>query len=216
MRPGKSVVPPGSSVAMGDAFGRHRHRFTRCQEEPIEMRTKVIAPLTTIALSGAMLFGISAPAAQAAPPPVASARQLAGVTASITQVIDGLGTFTGTFTPTQFGTNNGQLTVDGVLNGTVTDAAGNVLATVTDLAFNDVPVTAAQATDACQILNLDLGPLDLNILGLRVQLNEVQLDITAVPGPGNLLGNLLCAVAGLLDGNATGGLANLLNRLLGL
>ncbi|WP_347108622.1 ABC transporter substrate-binding protein [Paenarthrobacter sp. S56] len=180
------------------------------------MRTKVIAPLTTIALSGAMLFGMSAPAVQAAPPPSASAQQLAGVTAPITQVIDGLGTFTGTFTPTQFNNQNGQLTVNGLLNGTLKDASGNVLATVTNLAFTNVPVTAAQATGSCQILHLDLGPLDLNLLGVQVHLNEVVLDITAVPGPGNLLGNLLCAVAGLLDGNATGGLANLLNRLLGL
>ncbi|PZF79466.1 hypothetical protein [Jiangella anatolica] len=52
----------------------------------------------------------------------------------------------------------------------------------------------------CPILHLELGPLDLNLLGLRVQLNQVVLDITAIPGPGNLLGNLLCAIAGLLDG----------------
>jgi hypothetical protein len=60
-------------------------------------------------------------------------------------------------------------------------------------------------------LHLDLGPLDLNLLGLRVQLNEVVLDITALPGPGNLLGNLLCAVAGLLDGVNLG---DVLGRLL--
>ena len=52
----------------------------------------------------------------------------------------------------------------------------------------------------CPILTLVLGPLDLNLLGLRVQLNRVNLRITAVSGPGNLLGNLLCAVAGLLNG----------------
>ena len=52
----------------------------------------------------------------------------------------------------------------------------------------------------CPVLHLELGPLDLNLLGLRVQLNQVVLDITAIPGGGNLLGNLLCAVAGLLDG----------------
>ena len=51
---------------------------------------------------------------------------------------------------------------------------------------------------ACDILNLVLGPLDLNILGLEVHLNQVVLDIIATPGPGQLLGNLLCAVAGLL------------------
>jgi hypothetical protein len=61
-----------------------------------------------------------------------------------------------------------------------------------------------------------LGPLDLNLLGLMVHLNQVVLDITAVPGAGNLLGNLLCAVAGLLDqGGPLQGLINLLNQILG-
>jgi len=57
-------------------------------------------------------------------------------------------------------------------------------------------------------------------LGLVVDLNQVELNITAEPGPGNLLGNLLCAVAGLLDGpgplnNLLNGIATLLNRILG-
>ncbi|YCH06946.1 ABC transporter substrate-binding protein [Arthrobacter sp. alpha11c] len=178
------------------------------------MRTKVIAPITTIALSGAMLFGFSAPVANAAPPPAASAQQLADVAATpINQTIQGVGTFVGTFTPTQFGTSNGQLTVTGLVQGTFTSVTG-VVTQVSQIVTTTVGT--AQADAACDILNLDLGPLDLNILGLRIQLNEVQLDITAVPGAGNLLGNLLCAVAGLLDGNAAGGLANLLNRLLGL
>jgi hypothetical protein len=68
---------------------------------------------------------------------------------------------------------------------------------------------------ACPVLHLELGPLDLNLLGLRVQLNQVVLDITAVPGPGNLLGNLLCAIAGLLNGvDLSGVLGDLLQRLL--
>jgi len=67
----------------------------------------------------------------------------------------------------------------------------------------------------CPILHLDLGPLDLNLLGLHVHLNEVVLDIEAIPGPGNLLGNLLCAIAGLLDGVDLGGvLGNLLQNLI--
>jgi hypothetical protein len=69
--------------------------------------------------------------------------------------------------------------------------------------------------DVCPILHLELGPLDLNLLGLRVQLNQVVLDVTAIPGPGNLLGNLLCAVAGLLDGVDLGEvLGNLLQSLI--
>jgi hypothetical protein len=60
-----------------------------------------------------------------------------------------------------------------------------------------------------------LGPLDLNLLGLMVYLNQVVLDITAQSGPGNLLCNLLCAVAHILDGGAPlGALAGLLNNIL--
>jgi hypothetical protein len=60
-------------------------------------------------------------------------------------------------------------------------------------------MTTPPQPEVCPILHLELGPLDLNLLGLRVQLNQVVLDVTAIPGPGNLLGNLLCAIAGLLD-----------------
>jgi hypothetical protein len=77
-------------------------------------------------------------------------------------------------------------------------------------------ITAAQATGSCRILELVLGPLHLDLLGLVVDLNQVHLTITAQQGPGNLLGNLLCAVANLLNGGNTGGLATLLNRILGL
>jgi hypothetical protein len=68
----------------------------------------------------------------------------------------------------------------------------------------------------CQILDLTLGPLNLNLLGLVVTLNQVHLNITAVPGPGNLLGNLLCSVTHLLDSGNTAGLQSLLNILNGL
>jgi hypothetical protein len=69
------------------------------------------------------------------------------------------------------------------------------------------------------VLHLVLGPLDLNLLGLVVHLNTVVLDITAVPGAGNLLGNLLCALTGILDGGLNlplNTIAALLNAILGL
>jgi hypothetical protein len=60
----------------------------------------------------------------------------------------------------------------------------------------------------------------LNLLGLVVHLDQVNLDITAEQGSGNLLGNLLCAVAGLLDpptgGGGGGGLTGLLNGIVAL
>ena len=51
----------------------------------------------------------------------------------------------------------------------------------------------------CDILFLDLGPISLNVLGLAVDLSRILLDIDAVPGAGNLVGNLLCAIANLLN-----------------
>jgi hypothetical protein len=73
---------------------------------------------------------------------------------------------------------------------------------------------AVPTPGACSILSLNLGPLDLNRLGLRVALDHVVLLIEAIPGAGALLGNLLCAVAGLLDGGLGGALGGLLNNLL--
>lgn len=76
-----------------------------------------------------------------------------------------------------------------------------------------MPITSATGT--CQILDLTLGPLDLNLLGLMVHLNQVHLTITAQSAPGNLLGNLLCSVAHLLDNSGPlQGLVGLLNNIL--
>ena len=77
------------------------------------------------------------------------------------------------------------------------------------------PMQPAPTPGACDILTLNLGPLDLDLLGLRVALDPVNLLIEAIPGAGNLLGNLLCGVVGLLDGGLLGGgLGGLLNNLL--
>ena len=57
------------------------------------------------------------------------------------------------------------------------------------------PMQAQQAGQICQILDLVLGPLDLNLLGLRIHLDRVHLTITARQG-GGILGDLLCSLAG--------------------
>ena len=44
-----------------------------------------------------------------------------------------------------------------------------------------------------------LNPIDLNLLGLRVATSRIEALIEAVPGANALLGNLLCAITGLLD-----------------
>jgi hypothetical protein len=47
----------------------------------------------------------------------------------------------------------------------------------------------------CNVLDLTLGPLDLNLLGLMVHLDTVHLVITA-DSEGGILGSLLCSLAG--------------------
>jgi hypothetical protein len=79
---------------------------------------------------------------------------------------------------------------------------------------NQAVTAPLQVSASCTILTLVLGPLDLNVLGLVVHLNQVVLNITAVPGAGNLLGNLLCAVANLLNGGLP--IATLLNNLVSI
>lgn len=140
-------------------------------------------------------------------------------TAPVTGTLaDGTGSVTGTFDIQRFVDQSGVAQAVGTFNGTVTDAAGN---TVSGTQQVTMPVNLAQSDGSCEILDLVLGPLDLNLLGLEVHLDQVHLNITAQQGPGNLLGNLLCAIAHLLDG-PTGvnaivqQIVNLLNQLLGV
>jgi hypothetical protein len=108
------------------------------------------------------------------------------------------------FVPTENG-----VSIIGTLTGTVRDAAGVTTTVARTVAL---PVHIGPAT--CDILHLDIGPLSLDLLGLKVDLSRVVLDITAEARPGNLLGNLLCAIAGLLDDPS--GLAKVLNQILAL
>lgn len=130
---------------------------------------------------------------------------------------DGTGAVEGTFDVERFVSEDGVLSAVGTFTGTITDASGAVTSGSQQIAL---PVDLAATDGTCEILNLVLGPLDLDLLGLQVHLDQVVLDIVAQSGPGKLLGNLLCAVAGLLDG-PTGvdaildTIARLLNRLLG-
>ena len=168
---------------------------------------RAILTLLMVAATAFTLAPMSAAAAAPAAPPSA------GLTQAVTGTVQNGGTFAGTLNITRFASQNGQLVAVGTLSGTLTNALGVVIGTVTN-----VPVTLpVAASGSCTILNLTLGPLDLNLLGLMVHLDTVHLTITAQQGPGNLLGNLLCAVANLLNGGGPlSGIAALLNRILGI
>jgi hypothetical protein len=169
------------------------------------------------ALVAGMLFLLAgtAAAASAAPAAPAAAPVTAPVTGTFTDANGGTGTFTGTYTIDKFVQNGDAVTAEGTLTGALKDATGADAGTV-DATPAALPLDPAATAAGCQILDLVLGPLDLNLLGLVVHLNQVHLNITAVPGAGDLLGNLLCAVAGLLDGGPLAGLADLLNQILAI
>jgi hypothetical protein len=121
--------------------------------------------------------------------------------------------FVGTLSITHIGYD--EETGELLFSGTVTRASDGLSDT-----FEDMPgtlsgeLTAAQfgsnEPGRCDILFLDLGPISLDLLGLELDLSQILLDLDADPGAGNLLGNLLCAVTGLLDG------AGLLADILGI
>jgi hypothetical protein len=164
-----------------------------------QLRKKSTTALALIAMASTLV--VAQPAATHA---------AAGLTVPVGgTVAGGAGTLTqATFTISSFAVKNGQVVANGTLSGILTTASG----AITILQSLSMPVQVGTAT--CDILHLDIGPISLNLLGLQVNLSEIVLDITAQSGAGNLLGNLLCAVAGLLD--SPGGLARLLNQILGI
>jgi hypothetical protein len=110
--------------------------------------------------------------------------------------------FTGHFTVDRFVRRSGKTWAVGTLTGRLGGRfiRRDDVSIPASVVNSTSPTTgSAAATTSCPILHLVLGPLNLNLLGLHVHLNKVVLDITAVPGPGNLLGNLLCSVANLLN-----------------
>jgi hypothetical protein len=121
-----------------------------------------------------------------------------------------------------------------IAKGNQTEAVGTLKGTIGKTHFTKrnvkLPVApdagsaqSAQVTPSCQILDLVINPINLNLLGLVVHTDTIHLNITAVPGAGNLLGNLLCGIVGILNPTGTGmggltpaQLAQLLNGLIGL
>jgi hypothetical protein len=95
------------------------------------------------------------------------------------------------------------LTVNSV---NVTGVANNALQLVANATTPSgqalqIPLTLTNATpnSATPILDLHVGSIHLNLLGLKVDTSDICLKITAQSGSGNLLGNLLGDVAHLLD-----------------
>jgi hypothetical protein len=179
------------------------------------LRVQVTMIITVVAFLLATMAPVNATPRRVSPkPPAAKPDQPVSKTQSVSSFVQGSssgGSFYGIVSVNQFAVVNGLLTASGLFNGFVTPSGQSAQAITQN--FTNVPVTAIDPS--CQILTLTLGPLFLNLLGLQVTLNQVNLTISAIPGAGNLLGNLLCDIANLLNPGSTlsGLLSNLVTAL---
>jgi hypothetical protein len=120
-----------------------------------------------------------------------------------------------------------QVDLEGVniVDGVLTATGGTVAGTIGGLPFstgieNFSLEFEPAGVEGCSILDLELAPIDLDLLGLHVDTSPICLSITAFAGEG-LLGNLLCGLSGLLDGltdalldDLTAALENILSEAL--
>jgi hypothetical protein len=200
--------------------------------------TKRLGPMALLAVVTALAMSLlgsgaatAASGSKTSMSPVVAHNSAGKMTAPIKGTTDDGRKVKGTFTPSDFAVVGDTLMATGTLKGKIvgkgTPKSFSKKLSTAVLGVNGTPVTGdapaarslaaaptAAALGSCDILNLDLGPLDLDILGLQVHLDRVVLDIVAQSGAGNLLGNLLCAVAGLLDGGPLAGLLTQLQALL--
>lgn len=180
-----------------------RRKFAGASTALLLAATATVLPVTAASATP----GSVAPAASSALP--FQAKKTAPTSLPVAGTLADGSAFTGAISNlTATAGKDGVMRLAGTITGTGLPSGGTSFAT---------PIENMAAPAGCSVLNLDLGPLNLDLLGLVIDLAPVKLDITAVPGSGKLLGNLLCAVTHLLDkGGPLSALTNLLNRLLGL
>jgi hypothetical protein len=156
-------------------------------------------PLIALAAALAMVLGMAASPASAV-----SHGQVEGTTIrdlDVPLLIDEEpAQFTGRIVNLTFDAVGGTLVASGRLVGTLTQDGTTRRINET---FSDVQLPLPEINGdggSCQILFLELGPIFLDLLGLVVEVPDpIVVEIRAEPGPGALLGNLLCAIVGLLD-----------------
>jgi hypothetical protein len=169
------------------------------------------------------LIAMAVCAAVAVAPATASAQEPAGLTkvVPVTGQSKSGKQFRGTYSIDRFRTSGGALAAVGTLRGRLGGRRVAERGVLMPAAVSRAPAAAQvlpPIPGACEILNLVIGPINLDLLGLVIRTNRINLRIDAVPGPGNLLGNLLCAITGILDPQTTSArqLAPALNAILAL
>jgi hypothetical protein len=160
-------------------------------------KSRMVLAAAVAALAVMLIGGAGPAAAQTSTTPLTKTVKMTGTAKNGKK-------FNGTYTIKRFTHRGSKLYAVGTLKGRLKGrrVTKNNVRIPASLAR---PASAAQippTPNACQILNLTLQPIDLNLLGLRLRTSRIDLRLEGVPGPGNLLGNLLCGITGILDPQA--------------
>lgn len=165
--------------------------------------------MTTAMVS--VLFFLSAFVADAQSPGSAPSNRRPRINGTFTDSANGSGVFSGTFTLTRFTVENSAVVSIGRLVGSLADSKGNPIGRVDQEAI--LPVTDITSTG--DVLRLELGPAEVEILGTPVVLRRDVLGITARDSSAPTFGPLLCSTAKLLDSHpAPAIIAAVLNEML--
>lgn len=158
---------------------------------------------------GRTLTGLPrASAAHPAPTPTTIAQQVApaATTISITGTLPAGRALTGHLSHLTTYVLDGALQLSGTISGRGLPVGGTTFT---------APIRSLAASWGCTILTLNLGAVRVDAWGPVIDLAPVNLDVTAVPGAGGSLRNLLGAVTQLVDnGGPLQSVAALLNVLL--
>jgi hypothetical protein len=227
---------PGS-VAVNLHARSRLSQFSGCklgkENSPMKSLLSKVAVLAAV-----MTVAAEIPAGAQAPPPPAA------VTLPATGTFAKGGEFTGTITINRFEQDDNHIVAIGVVRGVLrrggltmgSAVAGEVRWPVavrvggqwlasgaarkpgapmpvawSPNARSEFGVLRVQA-ETCQVVDLALGPVNVDVLGVQIALSPITFNLSGVSG--TPLGDLVCAVSGLL-GNVAG-LVNLLNSVLGL
>jgi hypothetical protein len=156
-------------------------------------------------------LGIALAALLAVPGPAAAQ---SGLMTRVDGSAAGGGVFDGAVSLRSFQVQGNRLFAVGTLDGKLTDAAGETVGEVRDLAVR-LPLQAGSLSASCDLLAARLGPTGVSAGGTEIELAAVELEIAARAG-GAALRELLCDVSKRLDaGESPQSLAAELDRVLG-
>ena len=159
-------------------------------------------------LASGLLLAVASASAQVAYRAPSNTRPV--VNGTFADAEGGEGAFSGSIRLEQFKAQSAGVLVIGTLTGALVDSSGKPLGRIDQ----EITLPLTRASSTCDLLQVEFGPGDLDLLDLRVHLQKDVLGITAKDGPPR---DALCSLARLFDSRPKPGeVATGLNQVLHL